>query len=131
MMRFLKALNSKCYSPNQQVHFSYFNVIKFADSSSHVVFVCTQMCQEHQRVVVFNLFHGRFSCQWVFDDVEWIHAVCKKEINYWNRFTFWIYGRKTLKNFMRELKCGPRLENPLIDNSLEFRIKIIHLGQIK
>jgi len=59
----------------QQINFCYFDIIKFTDSSSHMVFVCTQMCQEHQGVVVFDFLHGGFSSQWIFDDVEWVHAI--------------------------------------------------------
>lgn len=68
-------------SPYQQINFCYFDIIKFSDSSSHMVFVCTQMCQEHQGVVVFNFLHGGFSSQWVFDNVEWVHAGNREKKN--------------------------------------------------
>jgi hypothetical protein len=72
---------------DEAVNFSNLDVVEFANSSANMVLVCTEMNLEYQSVVVLNLLHGGFSCQWILDDVEGIHAVAG-----WNSLAriFWI-----------------------------------------
>ena len=57
------------YIPNQRVNFAHFNVVQLLDSGFDLMLVSLQVGNKDQGVVVFNLFHSRFSGQWMFDDV--------------------------------------------------------------
>ena len=55
--------------PDQSVDFADFDVIQFLNGRFNLVLVSLQVGDKDQGVVVFNLFHSRFSGQWMFDDV--------------------------------------------------------------
>ena len=57
------------YLPNQRVNFAHFNVVQLLNSGFDLMLVSLQVGNKDQGVVVFNLFHSRFSGQWMFDDV--------------------------------------------------------------
>ena len=54
--------------PNECVDFSHINVIQLLHSLLDLRFVGSQINDENQRVVVFNLLHGALGCQRVFND---------------------------------------------------------------
>ena len=62
-------INQVTHIPDQRVNFAHFNVVQLLDSGFDLMLVSLQVGNKDQGVVVFNLFHSRFSGQWMFDDV--------------------------------------------------------------
>merc|ERR1712002_235218 len=59
---------------NQSVHLSNLNVIQFLNSKFDLWFTSSNINNENQCVVVLNLFHSRFCCQWVFNNCKLIQT---------------------------------------------------------
>lgn len=57
-----------CVSPDESVDFGDVNVVQLLDSVLDLVFVCLDVHNEHQRVVVLNLLHGRLCGEGELDD---------------------------------------------------------------
>lgn len=61
-------LSADCVSPDQSVDFGHVNVVQLLDGVFDLVLVGLDVYDEHQRVVVLNLLHGRLCGQGELDD---------------------------------------------------------------
>ena len=61
-------------SPDQRVDFGHIDRVQLFDSILDLRLVGSQVADEHKRVVVLDLLHGRLSGQWVLDDGEVVQS---------------------------------------------------------
>lgn len=63
-----KATGSQQALPDESVDFGDVNVVQLLDGVLDLMFVCLDIYNKHERVVVLNFLHGGLCCQGELDD---------------------------------------------------------------
>ena len=86
--------------PDQSVHFLGLNVIHLLDCSFDFLLVSTNVNNEHQGIVVLNLFHCRLSSKWVLQNLIVVQLISRSCTD------AWILGVSLLFQCPGTVKCN-------------------------
>lgn len=64
--------------PDEYIYFSDINIVQLFHGTFDFWFVSTNINNKHKSIVILDLFHGRFSSKWMFNDCKLIKLVCTR-----------------------------------------------------
>ena len=90
------------YVPNEGIEFLGLNVIHLLDSIFDLLLVSTNVNNENQGLVAFDLLHCRLGGEWVLEDFGVVQLVP------WSGTDAWVFGVSSLCQCLWPVECHLR-----------------------